>query len=51
MNLLIVYLPSEEDIQLLLGVISKCYLKHQKSKGLWNLIMNFPMDSNVILID
>ena len=49
---IIVYLPSEEDKQLLLfGVMSKCYFKHQKSKGLWNLIMNFPMDYNVILID
>jgi hypothetical protein len=42
------YLPSEEDKQLLLlGVMSKRYFKYQKSKGLWNLIMNFPMDSNV----
>jgi hypothetical protein len=23
----------------------------RNSKGLWNLIMNFPMDYNVILID
>jgi hypothetical protein len=28
-------------------VMSKRYFKYQKSKGLWNLIMNFPMDSNV----
>ena len=42
MNLLIVYLPSEEDKQLLLlGMMSKRYFKHPKSKGLWNLIMNF----------
>ena len=47
-----VYLPSEEDKQLLLlGIMSKCYFKHQKSKAIWNLIMNFPMDYNVILID
>jgi hypothetical protein len=28
-------------------MMSKCYFKHQKSKGLWNLIMNFPIDHNV----
>ena len=45
---IIVYLPSEEDKQLLLlRMMSKCYFKHQKSKDLWNLIMNFPMDYNL----
>ena len=51
MNLLMVYLPSEDDKQLLLFGVMSNVISNLKSKGLWNLIMNFPMDYNVILID
>jgi hypothetical protein len=51
MNLLLFTFREEDKQLLLLGMMSKCYFKHQKSKGIWNLIMNFPMDYNVILID
>jgi hypothetical protein len=48
MKLLMVYLQKRINnyCQLLLGTMSKCYFKHQKSKGLWNL-SHCPMDYNV----
>ena len=47
MNLLMVYLPSEDDKQLLLFGVMSNVISNLKSKGLWNLIMNFLVVINV----